>query len=154
MLSVGDLRKKDLERSRINHETYKSIYQTCVNHIKRQHDAGNSFTVCTVPSFLVGRTPYEHSHAIRYCVEKLQRGGFVVNTDAMTPGLLVVDWRPQKKKDADTNKTTNKTTSKTKASTKKAKNKPKVEIKEPLHVRVARLQAQNRVTPSSQKRHA
>jgi len=143
MLSVTDLRKKDLERSRINHETYKHIYQGCVNHIQRQHAAGNSFTVCTIPSFVVGRTPYTHSHAIRYCVEKLERGGFLVTTDDATPGVLVVDWRPKKDPPPSPKKPTKHATS-----SKKKKEKPRRDtIKEPLNVRVARLQASSIMKP-------
>lgn len=135
ILSVKELDKKSLEKAKVNHETYRYIYDLCASQIRRQNDAGNTQTVYTIPAFVIGRTPYTHSHAIRYTVEKLQRGGFRVTPDPECPALILIDWDRQTRE------------KKKESSTKKKKPKPKkpdrTKIEEPLSVRIARLQSKS-----------
>ena len=144
MLSVKELEKKSLEKAKVNHDTYKHIYTMVSNQIRRQHDTGNTRLLYTVPSFIVGRTPFRHHHAIRYTVEKLQKGGFDVTTDSGAPGILLIDWTPKPKPKPKPKR----------ASKPKPKPKPKPiskakdtvarkKIEEPLHVRIARLQSKS-----------
>jgi len=140
-LSIRELEQKDAQRAKTNHETYKMIYNLCANHIRRQHGTGNTFTLYAVPTFVIGRTPYVHSHAVRYTVEKLERGGFTVHTDEKSPGVLLVDWtktpQPQRQEQAS-----QKSSPKKKKKTRKEKSKPR-KIQEPLNVRIARLQSKS-----------
>lgn len=140
-LSIRELEEKDKERARVNHQTYKQIYEACASQIRRQHGTGNTSLLYTIPAFIVGRTPYTHSHAIRYTIEKLERGGFHVLHSDETPGIIYVDWskRPAPAKKTSTSKSKLKSKSKSKS---KSKPTPK-KIDEPLSVRIARLQAKS-----------
>lgn len=89
MLSVNDLSKPTLERATKNHETYKMIYTTCAEHIKRKHAAGCNTTIYMVPEFLFGRPTFTQSHAVRYVSDKLRKGGFDVHADGST---MTIDW--------------------------------------------------------------
>jgi len=138
ILSVKELDKKSLEKAKVNHETYRYIYDLCASQIRRQNDAGNTQTIYSIPAFVFGRTPYTHSHAIRYTLEKLERGGFRVTQDPECPAMILIDWgrhtREPKKTETEQKK--------------KPKKKPKREhgqkqIKEPLSVRIARLQSKS-----------
>lgn len=90
MLTVHELSKPNIERAHKNHETYKMLYGTCVQHIKRKHAAECTTTIYTVPEFVLGRPTYQHTHAVRYVSEKLRRGGFDVHTGEN--GILTIDW--------------------------------------------------------------
>lgn len=146
-LSVKELEKKSAEKAKVNHETYKHIYDMCTNEIKRQHGTGNTCTLYTVPSFIIGRTPYTHSHAVRYTVEKLQRGGFRVTQDDDYPGVLLVDWSRRKEKESkkQESKQCKDGEQLQKEPKKKKKRTPsnKTKIQEPLSVRIARLQSRS-----------
>jgi hypothetical protein len=135
ILSVKELDKKSLEKAKVNHETYRYIYDLCASQIRRQNDAGNTQTMYTIPAFVIGRTPYTHSHAIRYTVEKLERGGFRVTPDPECPAQIVIDWGRQSRE----------TTKKKESSKSKKKPTPKTKkkIEEPLSVRIARLQSKS-----------
>lgn len=160
-LSVKELDQKDRERAMVNHQTYKHIYDLCTNQIRRQHSTGNTCTVFTVPTFVIGRTPFTHDHAIRYILAKLERGGFRVTENRESyPGVLFIDWSrhlPEKdaKKDSkshaprdaprDTPRDARRVTPRGKHRTKKEKHTrfppPREKIEEPLKVRLARLQS-------------
>jgi hypothetical protein len=138
ILSVKELDKKSLEKAKVNHETYRYIYDLCASQIRRQNDAGNTQTIYTIPAFVIGRTPYTHSHAIRYTVEKLERGGFHVTPDPECPAVILIDWGRQTREQSKKQKKPN--TEKKKTTTKKTKKK---KIEEPLSVRIARLQSKS-----------
>jgi len=148
-LSVKELDQKDRERAMVNHQTYKHIYDLCTNQIRRQHSTGNTCTVFTVPSFIIGRTPFTHDHAIRYTVGKLRRGGFRVTEDRDSfPGVLFIEWARRKEPTrVPVEETTDedphpKEKKKRKKTTKKIKFPPPgKKIEEPLKVRLARLQS-------------
>jgi hypothetical protein len=139
ILSVKELDKKSLERAKVNHDTYRYIYDLCASQIRRQNDAGNTQTIYTIPAFVIGRTPYTHSHAIRYTVEKLERGGFHVTPDPECPAMILIDWDRQTR-EQETKKKTSKTRKK-KSNKKNRKVSGQKKIEEPLSVRIARLQS-------------
>lgn len=139
MLSVRELENQRLLRAQKNHDTYKHIYNMCTNQIRRQNSTGNTCLLYAIPSFIVGRTPFTHSHAIRYTVEKLQRGGFRVTTDPESPGIIFVEWGREATRPKE--KPTTKQTQKTKEKKKKVPKRKKIE--EPLSVRIARLQSKS-----------
>jgi hypothetical protein len=126
MLTVADLKKGRERRAAINHETYKMLYSSCIEHIKNKEKAGCGEAVWSVPAFVVGRPPFEHSHAIRYVSEKLRIGKFNVNCNE-NHGELHVEWASvvliKKKKKRELKKTAN----------------PK-KASEPLSVKLARIQ--------------
>jgi hypothetical protein len=94
MLSVDDLCKPLIQRSKVNHETYKLIYNECIEHIKRKHEVGCTITLYDVPSFVLTRPIYTHAHAIRYVTEKLRKGKFDVTPDG---SVLHIDWEDRLK---------------------------------------------------------
>ena len=142
MLRVSDLTGKELDRARQNHETYKSLYAKCAEHIKRRNEMGHTVTRYHVPGFVVGRPLFNHAHAVRYIREKLERGKFEVVQHGS--GELVIDWTTQKKrvirkqapKQAIVDDVPRPVRDRHVDKTKKTK------IDEPLHVRLARLNYQ------------
>ena len=95
LLKIADLTHDDIERHRINHETYRIIYEKCVDAIKARNTTGHSWLKFTVMSYIPGRPLYKFEHAKRYVAEKLKRGGFLVEE---FEGDLVICWDAQKKK--------------------------------------------------------
>ena len=95
LLKIADLTHDDIERHRINHETYRIIYEKCVDQIKARNATGHSWLKFTVASYMPGRPLYKFEHAKRYVAEKLKRGGFLVEE---FDGDLVICWDEQKKK--------------------------------------------------------
>jgi hypothetical protein len=89
LLTARDLAKPVVERSTQNRETYRLIYKSISDHIRRKHESGGTETVVDIPEFVLGRPTFKHSHAARYVTEKLQRGGLRVQG---TGGILHVEW--------------------------------------------------------------
>jgi Family of unknown function (DUF5759) len=92
LLTIAELAKPDLAAASENHETYKSLYNSCVAKIKQCHEAKCTQTTYRVPEFVFGRPLFNHMHAINYVAEKLRRGRFDVSRD-MHPGVLLIDWK-------------------------------------------------------------
>lgn len=156
LLKVADLTHDDIERHRINHETYRIIYDKCVEAIKARNTTGHSWIKFTVMSYIPGRPLYKFEHAKRYVAEKLKRGGFLVEE---FEGDLVICWDAQKKKvvskrtkrqirdsggsptkQAASSTSRRSASSSTTRSNKSSTRPPKpVKIEEPLNVRLARL---------------
>lgn len=86
------------KRAATNHQTYKTIFQNACERIRRRVAIPNApkSMEFQVPPFMWGRPPYEHSHAVRYVAEKLQRNGFRVTRDSHRPGVLHIDWATSK----------------------------------------------------------
>jgi hypothetical protein len=95
MLRVSDLTKREIERAKQNHETYKMLYEKCAEHIKIRNEMGNTSTRYLVPGYLVGRPVYSHGHALRYIRDKLHRGSF---TTEVIDGELLIDWGREKRR--------------------------------------------------------
>ena len=160
LLKVGDLTSRDRERVKKNHETYKMLYKQCVDHIRRLNDMGTTSTTYFVSEYVLGRPLFTHSHAIRYIVEKLQRGKFCVEVDPVSKHL-VIDWGAEKQKqvrrkipddlgiDAKRFKEAEKQSARKVrgedsiaiGSKKKEKRKKHVPVQEPLSMRISRLNA-------------
>jgi hypothetical protein len=89
LLTAKDLAKPVFERRNANRETYREIYRTISDRIGRTHRNGCTETVAEVPEFVLGRPVFNHAHAIRYVVEKFQRGGLKV---VARGGVLHIEW--------------------------------------------------------------
>lgn len=93
-MRIEDVHAIQLKRAEVNHRTYKSIFESACDRIRRRAIIPNAprDMLFRVPPFVWGRPPYAHAHAIRYVTEKLRRNGFKVSPDAGDPGTLHVDW--------------------------------------------------------------
>lgn len=160
LLKIADLTHDDIERHRINHETYRIIYDKCVDSIKARNATGSSWLKFTVVSYIPDRPLYKLEHAKRYVAEKLKRGGFLVEE---FEGELVICWDAQKKKavgkrtrrqirdsggtptkqpasstPSTSRRSASSSTTRSNKSSRTQQPKP-VKIEEPLNVRLARL---------------
>ena len=128
-MRIEDVHAREIARSRINHETYKSIFEQCCQRIRRRVDmrVEPRMMAFHVPPIIWGRPPYTHAHAIRYVTEKLHKKGFKV-TPGQHYGTMVVEWsRPPSPKPSKPARRT---------ATKKSKKDP------PLSSRLAALRKQ------------
>ena len=91
-MRIQDVHAIQLNRAKVNHETYKQLFQACCDRIRRRAliPGAPRCMHYAVPPFVWGRPPFTHAHAARYVCEKLQRNGFRVSHAA--PGVLLVDW--------------------------------------------------------------
>ena len=96
-MRVEDVHAIQLERAKVNHATYKKLFEACCSRIKALAKLPRSPTgmVHHVPVFLWGHPPYKHAHAVRYVREKLARNGFDVTETG--PGALYIRWGAPKK---------------------------------------------------------
>ena len=94
LLTVTDVQKIRIDRARVNHETYKQLYATVHDRIKRRAQVNATHLTYVVPYFVPGRPMYTASHAARYITDKLRRGGFAVMASE-DGGTLFVDWAPR-----------------------------------------------------------
>lgn len=90
MITVDQLARVDVEKSKHNHETYKMLYQKCANHVKLKHEAGCTDACWVVPVFVMGRSVYDVTHAVRYIRDKLKVGKFEV--DVVHGTTLHIKW--------------------------------------------------------------
>lgn len=95
-ITVDELRRNREQRHRVNHETYKQLFEQIKTRIKAR--ANNDCTDLTwqVPPLVPGRPVFDVSHAARYISEKLRLGGFEVQV-VSTPYtsavcVLFVSW--------------------------------------------------------------
>ena len=81
VLKVKDLSLQNVKVANSNHEFYKTVYKKITKVIEKQHANGNTEAVYDIPLFPIDSpSTYNPSHCMRYCVEKLKRGGFEVIT--------------------------------------------------------------------------
>lgn len=92
MILADEVRQIRVDRARVNHETYKSIYDTVATRIRNRALRGDSSAVIQVPGMVPGRPVYDIMHASRYVRDKLRAGGFGVSGD-IHAGVLTVDWQ-------------------------------------------------------------
>lgn len=95
MVTADEARQLRADRGSVNHETYKSIYTKVCARIKNAASRGDTKTEYRIPGLVLGRPPYDISHAIRYNRDKLVNTGFRVTT---TDDTLHVDWGGDSKK--------------------------------------------------------
>lgn len=93
-MRIEDVHAIQLQRARVNHETYKGLFEACCSRIRRRAllPKAPQHVHYAVPPFVWGRPPFKHSHALRYVSEKLRRNGFDVAESS--PGVLLVQWKP------------------------------------------------------------
>jgi hypothetical protein len=91
-MHIRDIHSKALKRAATNHDTYKSLFESCCTRIKRRAEIRHAPTMVEyrVPVLVLGRPPYDRTHATRYVSEKLRRNGFEVQEPS--PGILNVQW--------------------------------------------------------------
>lgn len=95
-LTVDELQRQRAARARVNHETYKGLFNQVSDRVRSRADNKGTSLAWVVPPFVMGRPLYNPSHAARYVAEKLRRGGFrVEETEGPT---LRISWSftPQK----------------------------------------------------------
>ena len=94
-MRVEEIHAMQQERSRVNHETYKHIFEECCERIRRRASLpGRHRSVeFRVPPMVWGRPPFKHHHAVRYVSEKLRKRKFEVDAQPGT-ATLVVSWPP------------------------------------------------------------
>lgn len=78
-------------KGHVNHETYKVILAQLEARIAKVASRGGTRFEFAVPPFTLGRPPYDVTHAVRYCRDKLRIAGFEVETRGT---MLTADWRP------------------------------------------------------------
>lgn len=89
-----------VEKSRVNHETYREIYARINERIKMHGSMGAREMIVKVPPYIPGRPVYNVTHAARYVIEKLKLAGFEARVNE-PPDSVYVSWKnppPPKKK--------------------------------------------------------
>lgn len=95
LLTVNDVQKIRIDRARVNHETYKQLYKTVHERIRRRASVNSTHLTYAVPPFVPGRPVYTPGHAARYITDKLRRGGFGVMAVQDGGTTLFIDWTPR-----------------------------------------------------------
>ena len=90
MLTVDELQRQREARARVNHETYKGLFNQVSDRVRSRAQNRGTSLVWTVPPFVMGRPLYNPSHAARYVAEKLRRGGFAV--EEIDGPALCISW--------------------------------------------------------------
>lgn len=95
MLTVADLHLQREARARVNHETYKTLWEQVQDCIRTRADNKASDLVWQVPPLVPGRPVFSASHAARYVADKLRHGGFEVSVAAPQPDVqvLYISWK-------------------------------------------------------------
>lgn len=100
LLTVNEIQGMVKEKAERNKETYKQLLQMCYNKIKRAVDKDRRTKSLTfvLPPFLLGQPLYNMAHAVRYIIEKLERGGFTASP-VLQNGIFI-EWgkKPDKPK--------------------------------------------------------
>lgn len=91
MLSVFELREKDNQRRIKNHECYKEILNDVYVKIKKRNEQHFQNLIYNIPHFKLGWPPINIENAIKYCIMKLNKGGFVAYPYGCLNSLYV-DW--------------------------------------------------------------
>lgn len=91
MVTAADMHAIRVQKSRVNHETYKEIYGRVSERIKVHGNMGARDIVLKIPSYVAGRPLYDVTHATRYVVEKLKLAGFEVR--AQSDDTVYVSWK-------------------------------------------------------------
>lgn len=92
MVTADEARRLRVNKSSINHQTYKEIYGKITNRIKAAAAQGQTQLEFRIPPFVPGRPLYDVTHAARYASEKMTISGFRVRAHGE---ILSIDWRPE-----------------------------------------------------------
>lgn len=91
-VTAADMHALRLEKSRVNHETYKEIYARVNERIKTHGTMGERELVVKIPVYIPGRPVYDVTHAARYVIEKLKLAGFDAR-EYTPPDVVYVSWK-------------------------------------------------------------
>jgi len=83
MITTRDIQQSRLKRAKINHATYKLLYNMLATKIRSLLDVYPPVhkTTWKMPYMIPGRPLYQHCRALNYIRDKLAYGGFHVRTD-------------------------------------------------------------------------
>jgi len=93
MITTRDIQNSRLKRAKINHTTYKMLYNMLATKIRSLQDVYPPVykTTWKMPFMVTGRPLFQHARALNYIRDKLAYGGFHVRIDEQD--LLVhVSW--------------------------------------------------------------
>ena len=84
-----------LERSKVNHETYKMIYHQITRRIETHGRMGSMHLDAKIPHYVTGRPIYDVMHAARYVAEKLRFAGFSTHVHREDPDeyFVRISWK-------------------------------------------------------------
>jgi hypothetical protein len=91
MVTAAEMHAIRVEKSRVNHETYKEIYARISEKIKVHGSMGARDITVKIPSYVAGRPMYDVTHATRYVVEKFKLAGF--EAGAQSGDTVYVSWK-------------------------------------------------------------
>lgn len=95
MVTAADMRRLREDKSKVNHETYKTIYHQVTRRIEMHGQMGELDLTAKVPHYVPGRPIYDVSHATRYVTEKLRIAGFEATSygDATGDFFVRISWK-------------------------------------------------------------
>ena len=93
MLTTNDIQKSRLKRAKINHMTYKMLYNMLKRKILSLQEVYPPVlkTSWQMPFMITGRPLFQHDRALNYIRDKLSYGGFDVRIDDDTR-MVHVSW--------------------------------------------------------------
>ena len=102
MVTAADMRRMREDRSKVNHDTYKTIYHQITRRIEMHGRMGELDLTAKVPHYVPGRPIYDVSHATRYVTEKLRIAGFDATSygDATGDFFVRISWKSAPKPSA------------------------------------------------------
>jgi hypothetical protein len=93
VLSAQDAQQIRLSKRSISHETYKILFGSAIQLVKRHAEADNTNVIYKVPHFILGRPTINVKHAARYISEKLALYGYKSRYYEMNNAYFVeIDW--------------------------------------------------------------
>ena len=93
VLSAQDAQQIRLSKRSVSHETYKILFGSAIQLVKRHAEANNTRVVYKVPHFVLGRPTINVKHAARYISEKLALYGYKSRYYEMNNAYFVeIDW--------------------------------------------------------------
>ena len=70
------MQKLRLDKGRVNHETYKLVYNQVIEKVRRHAEMNATSAIVRIPGYVPGRPVFKANRATRYVVEKLRLRGF------------------------------------------------------------------------------
>ena len=93
IITTRDIQDGRLKRARVNHTTYKMLYNMVATRIRSLQDVRPPVykTSWKMPHMIAGRPLFQHSRALNYIRDKLAYGGFDVRIDDKSM-IVHVSW--------------------------------------------------------------
>jgi hypothetical protein len=83
--------RKGVDRISKNNKIYNVVLDRCVQQIIHTSNTSNkTYTIFTVPTFLLGVVLYSTSNCILYIIEELSRKNYIVKL--IEPNYIHIDW--------------------------------------------------------------